>query len=66
MQIGEVMRGAVVGVVKASKSKTFSVGDYATANAGWSEFAILKEKDLTPMTIPSNGRVTDSLGVLGK
>ena len=59
------MRGAAVGVIKASKSKTFPVGSYATASAGWTEFAVLNEKDLSPMDIPANGKVTDSLGVLG-
>ena len=59
------MRGAAVGVIKASKSKTFLVGSYATASAGWTEFAVLNEKDLSPMDIPANGKVTDSLGVLG-
>ena len=60
------MRGAVVGVVKASKSKTFPIGSYATATAGWTEFAILNEKDLTKTDVPTNGKVTDCLGVLGQ
>lgn len=65
VQIGEIMRGSVVGVVKASKSKDFPVGTYATAMVGWTELAVVKEKDLEKVEIPENGRPTDVLGVLG-
>jgi NADPH-dependent curcumin reductase CurA len=60
------MRGSVIGVVTASKSKAFSVGSYAIGNAGWAEYAIMKEKDIEKVEIPRNGKVTDALGVLGK
>lgn len=66
VQIGEVMRGAAIGIIKASKSDTFPVGSYATGTVGWTEFAVVNEKDLQKTDIPKNGKVTDALGVLGK
>lgn len=60
------MRGAAIGVIKASKSDAFPVGSYATGTAGWTELAIMKSKDLQKTEVPKNGKVTDALGVLGK
>ena len=60
------MRGACIGMIKASKSSTFPIGSYATGTIGWTEYAIVNEKDLEKIEIPQDGRVTDALGVLGK
>ncbi|CZT13662.1 probable zinc-binding alcohol dehydrogenase domain-containing protein 1 [Rhynchosporium graminicola] len=65
VQIGEVMRGAVIGKVIASKSSKFTLGNYVTASPGWSELAIVAEKDASVLDVPDNGKVTDALGVLG-
>lgn len=65
VRIGEVMRGYAVGTVKASRSTAFPVGAYAGATAGWTELAVLKEKELERVDVPKNGRPTDALGVLG-
>ncbi|KAI4181158.1 MAG: hypothetical protein LQ348_005068 [Seirophora lacunosa] len=65
VQIGEVMRGAAVGVVKASKSDAFPVGSYATGTVGWTELAVMPSKQLEKVDIPRNGKITDALGVLG-
>ncbi|KAL2063963.1 hypothetical protein VTL71DRAFT_4457 [Oculimacula yallundae] len=65
VQIGEVMRGAVIGKVLASKSSKFRVGNYVNASPGWSELAIVAEKDASVLEVPENGKVTDALGVLG-
>lgn len=65
VQIGETMRGQVIGVVKASRSKQFPVGSLATGIAGWTELAVLKEKELQKIVLPKNGRLTDALSVLG-
>lgn len=61
------MRGGVVGKVIASKSSSFPVGSHVTASIGWTELAIVDDKDpgLNLAQIPENGRVTDALGVLG-
>ncbi|KAF2810856.1 NAD(P)-binding protein [Mytilinidion resinicola] len=65
VQIGEVMRGLAAGVVTASKSEKFPVGTTATGTVGWTEVAVVNEKALEKVEIPRNGKLTDSLGVLG-
>ncbi|KAK2626247.1 hypothetical protein QTJ16_004509 [Diplocarpon rosae] len=65
VQIGEIMRGAVIGKILNSKSSKFGPGDYITATAGWTEVAIVDEKEVTLLDVPENTRVTDALGVLG-
>ena len=65
VKINEVMRGFALGKITASKSSQYKVGDYAQCSPGWTEIAICKEKDLEPVFIPANGRLTDVLGVLG-
>lgn len=65
VKIKEVMRGQVIGVVKASKSKKFPVGSIATGTTGWSELAVANEKHLQKIVLPKNGRLTDALSVLG-
>jgi len=59
------MRGVAIGEVIASKSKTYAVGSHAIGMSGWTELAIVKEKDLQKINIPKNGQLTDALGVLG-
>lgn len=66
VQIGEVMRGQTIGVVKASKAPAFPVGSVAVGTTGWSELALAKAKHLEKANIPKNGRLTDALSVLGK
>ena len=59
------MRGVSIGKVIATKSSKYNVGDYVSGNTGWAEVAILASKDLTPIDLPPNGKLTDALGVLG-
>lgn len=59
------MRGSGIGIIKASKSPSFPVGTYVSAMTGWAEFAILKAKHLEKIEVPPNGKLTDTLGVLG-
>jgi NADPH-dependent curcumin reductase CurA len=65
VQIGEIMRGGSVGVIKASKSPKFKVGDHAVGSLGWTELAVAKDTEVSKFKLPSNGRVTDTLSVLG-
>lgn len=65
VQIGETMRGAVIGTIKASKSPAYPVGTHAMGQPGWTELAIVKDKTLEPIDVPHNGKLTDALGVLG-
>lgn len=60
------MRGAAIGAITASKSDDFPVGSYATGASGWTELAVMKSKDLQRVDFPKNGKITDTLGVLGK
>jgi len=65
VQIGEVMRGLALCKVLFSKSSKFSPGNYVTCTPGWRELAIVDAKDVTPLEVTDNGRLTDALGVLG-
>lgn len=65
VQIGEAMRGMVIGKVLASTSSKFQKGNYVTATPGWKELAILPAKAVSLLEVPKNGKVTDALGVLG-
>jgi len=65
VQIGEIMRGAVICQVAASKAADFPPGTIVKGTPGWTEYAILNAKDLEKLEIPANGKTTDSLGVLG-
>jgi NADPH-dependent curcumin reductase CurA len=61
------MRGATIAKIIASKSTKFTVGDLVTCNPGWTEIAVIADKDpsLQLANIPSNGKITDVLGCLG-
>lgn len=65
VKIGAVMRGNGVGTIIASKSSKFSTGETVSATSGWTELAVLSERDVEKLDLPSNGKMTDSLGVLG-
>lgn len=65
VKIGAVMRGNGVGTIVASKSSKFQQGETVSAMSGWSELAVLKEDLVEKLDLPSNGTLTDSLGVLG-
>jgi NADPH-dependent curcumin reductase CurA len=64
--IDGVMRGAVIARVIASKSSKFPVGTLVYTVSGWTEQAIVKEKELEKLEVPPNGKVTDALSVLGE
>ena len=59
------MRGAAVGIIRASKSAVFPVGSFATGTVGWTEWAVVQAKSLKRVDVPRDGKVTDALGVLG-
>jgi len=64
--VGEVMRGLVVGTVKASKDPSFPVGSYATGTVGWRELKVCKaKKELQKVHLPREAQLTDLLSVLG-
>ncbi|KAJ2902297.1 NADP-dependent leukotriene B4 12-hydroxydehydrogenase [Zalerion maritima] len=66
VQIGDVMRGAAIVRVLASKSKKAKKGDIVHGFIGWQEVGILGEEAFDdPFDIPANCNYTDLLGVLG-
>jgi NADPH-dependent curcumin reductase CurA len=48
LQIGDVMRGLVVGQVEASRHPGFAVGDHVFAALGWQEYALVPGDELSP------------------
>ncbi|TEY85738.1 hypothetical protein BOTCAL_0013g00460 [Botryotinia calthae] len=65
LQIGEVMRGAIIGKVVGNKASAFDIGAYVSCNSGWTEFAVVDAKDAVPLELPQTGKLTDALGLLG-
>ncbi|OLN91673.1 putative NADP-dependent oxidoreductase YfmJ [Colletotrichum chlorophyti] len=66
VQIGEVMRGATVGRVIASKSSKASVGDVLSAFGGWSEYSIIDDGRLEPASaFPPVSQPVDYLSSIG-
>lgn len=62
--IGEVMVGATVSEVVASKSPDFNSGDIVLSYSGWQEYAVSDTKHLQRLN-PEIAPVTTALGVLG-
>ncbi|KAH6677353.1 hypothetical protein B0J14DRAFT_474919 [Halenospora varia] len=67
VQIGETMRGIAIGRVLATKASSYPVGSIVTCYAGWTELAIINSSNpnLQLVNVPSNGKITDALGVVG-
>jgi NADPH-dependent curcumin reductase CurA len=65
VQIGELMRGFAIGKIVASKSPSFTPGNYVTCSPGWTELSIQDAKAVSLLEVPPHGKVTDALGVLG-
>jgi hypothetical protein len=45
VEIGQVMRGGVIGVVEESKNPNFQTGDLVSGVLGWQDYAIVPEND---------------------
>ncbi|KAM0254009.1 hypothetical protein ACHAQJ_006979 [Trichoderma viride] len=66
VQIGEVMRGASVCRVLASKSKQAAAGDYVCGFTGWTQYAVLREGAFEPSSaFPGLDEPKDMLSFLG-
>ncbi len=48
LQIGDVMRGLVIGRVEQSRHQSFQPGDHLFAMLGWQEYAVVNGDDLSP------------------
>ncbi|KAL4974688.1 hypothetical protein BDW66DRAFT_139060 [Aspergillus desertorum] len=68
VKIGAVMRGVSMSRVVAvgrDLASEFQIGDWVSAYTGWQEYAVLGKEDIEKIAIPTGGRPTDALSVLG-
>ncbi|KAI9461635.1 hypothetical protein BJY52DRAFT_189675 [Lactarius psammicola] len=66
VQIGEVMRSiGLATVVQVGEGSKLRPGDIVQCIPGWTEFAVLKEKDAQKLEVPPEGQLLDLLGPLG-
>jgi len=62
--VGDVLRGGVVGEVVESNSDRYGAGDYVTGQGTWSEYSVLDADDVAPVD-PTIADLPAYLGVLG-
>lgn len=62
--IGQVMVGATVSVVEASRSADFNVGDLVLAQSGWQDYALANPSDITGL-VYRDMHPSLALGVMG-
>jgi NADPH-dependent curcumin reductase CurA len=68
VEIGEVMRGAIIGVVEESKNPNFKQGDLVSGMLGWQDYAIAEGNSgfsLTRLPNPLPCPLTAFMGPLG-
>lgn len=66
VQIGETMRAAgLATVVEAGEGSKLPSGQLVACVPGWAEYAVLNEKDVTPIHLPPGAQALDFLGPLG-
>ncbi|KAF4571113.1 hypothetical protein EYR40_007600 [Pleurotus pulmonarius] len=66
VKIGETMRAMGLGVVvQAGSDSKFKVGDNVSGAFGWTEFAVMKDKDLTALKLYPGIQLLDYLNTLG-
>jgi NADPH-dependent curcumin reductase CurA len=63
--IGEVMRGATIGVVEQSHHADFQVGDIVQGILGWQDYAVTDDTALTKLPIDPSLPLTAYLGLFG-
>jgi NADPH-dependent curcumin reductase CurA len=62
--VGEPLRGGVVGEVVASNADGLAEGDLVTGSLPWADYALADADDLTPVD-PDAAPISTALGVLG-
>ena len=64
--LGEVMRGLTLGVVEATRSSRFRVGDVVSPlSGGWADYAVVREQALRPIHRAPGLPLTANMSVLG-
>lgn len=64
IEIGEVMRSAVVGIIEETRNPQFSVGDHVNGWLGWQDYAVAGGPGLRKLDADA-APVSTALGVLG-
>lgn len=65
LQIGEVMRGATLGVVEESHNPAFQIGDLVFGILGWQDYAITDGEGLTILPKDASLPLTAHFGLFG-
>jgi len=68
VEMGEVMRGGIIGVVEESKNPNFQQGDLVSGLLGWQDYALAEGNSgfsLTPLPDPLPCPLTAFMGPLG-
>lgn len=66
VELGEVMRGGTVGVVEASHSPRFAVGDLVSLGmGGWELYTVAADSRVVPVRPPPGVPLTATMSVLG-
>ncbi|WP_276279163.1 NADP-dependent oxidoreductase [Halorussus caseinilyticus] len=63
-EVGDPLRGGVVGEVVESNGAGFEAGDVVTGNLQWADYATARGDELQPVN-PDLGPISTALGVLG-
>jgi NADPH-dependent curcumin reductase CurA len=62
--VGDVLKGGVVGEVVESDSERYDAGDYVTGQGTWADYSVLQADDVAPVD-PEVADLPAYLGVLG-
>ncbi|KTG11581.1 NADP-dependent oxidoreductase [Haloprofundus marisrubri] len=62
--VGDVLKGGIVGEVVESKSEQYDAGDFVTGQGTWSEYSVVDADDVAPVD-PEVADLPAYLGVLG-
>ena len=62
--VGDVLKGGVVGEVVESNSERYDAGDYVTGQGTWADYSVLQADDVAPVD-PEVADLPAYLGVLG-
>ncbi|KAF8656233.1 hypothetical protein AX16_002669 [Volvariella volvacea WC 439] len=66
VQIGEVMRAQGLGVViRSGEGSKHPVGTYVSGPFGWTEYAVMKDKQVEQIVVPPGAQLLDFLNTLG-
>jgi len=66
VQIGETMRAlGLCMVLKTGAKSKYKVGSYVSGAVGWTEYAVMKDNDLTELVVPPGAQLLDFLNILG-